>query len=277
MSEQSVPVEMSVDVGRGGRWTSLRSRRDNGTWREWLWRNPDPAIVRAREHVDSTSAFVDAGGGEECYPCLRSPWDHGLIWNRPWHGTEHDAQVEAEGYRLSRRTQADAGTIVADYCAGADTVRPVTHTTHLLLDLSPDARLCPGAHGDVVFFDAPPLNEISDLGGTAAFVESIGDGRRGAVCYLLPGCTTVTLVDGPDRLRLDLIGVDLPLGFVVWRNLCAWPEEAPYRSIGIEPSLGGAATLSPPGPHTALVGPGMAARWRLVISASSLVGADQQP
>ncbi|MDN5571110.1 MAG: hypothetical protein L0G22_07660 [Propionibacteriaceae bacterium] len=263
-----VQLQLTTDLGRGGRWTSLRA-----AGREWLWTNPDPAIAAARVHVGPGDAFVDAGGGEECFPCLRAPHDHGLVWNRPWRRNGDLASVSAEGHHLTRVVQrppqaADAALVVT-YTVSADTGRDVLHATHLLLHLSEAAELHPGPHGPLVFLDPRPDAEIDALGGEQAWVRALGRGRRGAVCYLLPDCVTVTVTDGDDALRLTLdADPGVPLAFVVWRNLAGWPADAPYRSIGVEPALGKDVSLPPARPGDAMrVGPDAPVTWRLTLEA----------
>ena len=99
-----VPLHWSVDLDRGGRWTSL-STAD----REWLWTNPDPAIAAERATVRGGAAdghepaFVDAGGGEECWPTVRGEPDHGAAWSRTWSGHPSDATVAVPGVGSLRR------------------------------------------------------------------------------------------------------------------------------------------------------------------------------
>ena len=75
----AVPLTLVTDEQHGGRWTSLRAGS-----REWLWANPDPAVVRSRGTVEPSDPFVDAGGVEECVPTVRGVPDHGDAWSRVW-------------------------------------------------------------------------------------------------------------------------------------------------------------------------------------------------
>lgn len=265
---RQVPLTLTTDLNLGGRWVSLISNGSGGLRREWLWKNPDTATAAARRRVGPQSAFVDAGGGEECYPSVRAPYDHGLIWNRSWERLSDGEVAEAEGYRLHRHIAHSPDGLTVEYAASADTFRPAIHATHLLLDLSPDTTLHPASPTNPTFIDQRPRAEIEELGGEQAFVRALGSGAVGAVCYVLPGCRTVRVVDGADVLELSLNGPsELPLGFIVWRNLGAWPEGDPYRSIGIEPSLG--YDVSFPSEHdggSVTVGP-EPARWTLNIRA----------
>ena len=75
----TVPLTITTDELRGGRWVSLRTPR-----REWLWKNPVPAVVAARGVVVSGASFVDAGDVEECLPTIRGRPDHGDARSREW-------------------------------------------------------------------------------------------------------------------------------------------------------------------------------------------------
>lgn len=262
-----VPLVAETDLTLGGRWVSLRSQPEGSRAREWLWSNH--AELAARAVVNGQTPFVDAGGGEECFPSLRTPYDHGLVWNRSWHRLGDDDAVEAEGFSLSRTLTQTDGMVRSRYRLTSRKQAETVHAVHFLLDLSPAAELHPGPHGRPVFFNPEPVDEVSRLGGIDALIRSLGSGDRGANCYLLPGCRTVRVVDGPDVLEFTLDGpADLPLGLVVWRNLEGWPEDGPYRSIGIEPAVGGAADLP-----SAFEGgsvhlrPEAAVEWALTLSA----------
>lgn len=277
--DATLPLELHIDLARGGRWTSLAAGG-----REWLWHNPDAATQAARSDVLVGQPFVDAGGGEECFPCIRAPFDHGLVWSRPWAAHGRGEAVHALGYTLERtRAATGDGGLALTYTARATTPRDALHATHLLLDLSADAELHPGAHGPLVFWDPRPDAEIDALGGEEAFVRALGRGERGAVCYALPDCHEVTVRDGADALHLSLASPDdLPLGFVIWRNLGGWPADAPYRSIGVEPAVGRDVSLPTSVPGGAVtIGPGRDLTWTLTVRATrradSLVGADEQP
>jgi hypothetical protein len=45
------------------------------------------------------------------------------------------------------------------------------------------------------------------------------------------------------RFTWNAPGHDELCSLLVWRNLRGWPADAPYRSIGIEPTMGLAAEL----------------------------------
>lgn len=268
-SLQPVPLLVTSDVTLGARWTSLRSQAEHGS-REWLWKNPDQRLVWERMMVGPQSPFVDAGGGEECFPCVREPWDHGLVWNRPWSRSGDIDTVEAEGYQLRRRMAHVDGEVVVDYEASAVTASEALHATHLLLDLSHDARLVPGEHVDPVFVDERPDDEIASMGSIERFVETLGTGRRSAVCYVLPSCRRLRIYDRSDVLEMELDGAaELPLSFIVWRNLSGWPSGDPYRSIGIEPSLGAGVSIPSTRPDGSVLLRAKPTTWQLRLRAFS--------
>ena len=58
------------------------------------------------------------------------------------------------------------------------------------------------------------------------------------------------------------------MSVALWRNLGGFPEEAPYRSIGVEPMLGAVFDLAEAGPGDAAVVPESGEmRWEMRISA----------
>ncbi|TQM44262.1 hypothetical protein [Pseudonocardia cypriaca] len=223
------PLVVEVDLAHGGRWTSLRTPE-----REWLWHHPDPAVAAARAAVAPGAAFVDAGGVEECLPTVRGEPDHGAVWSRPWS----DAGVVADGFRLDRRIGGD-GEITVDYTITGPPREPVVHAVHALLDVSPAARLdAPGARTAHLLDQGAVVRWPSGL-------DRLGPDDGTAVAAVLPGCAVATVVDGPDALALTWRAPSCSL--LLWRNLRGWPDGAPYRSIGVEPMIGSAATLADPG------------------------------
>src|SRR5512133_1708102 len=79
----------------------------------------------------------------------------------------------------------------------------------------------------------------------------------------------VTIVDGEYMLRFLWDCEDAPelCSLLLWRNLAGWPEQRPYRSIGVEPMVGRAADLSTADPNAcAQIGPLGHFRWVLKLS-----------
>jgi hypothetical protein len=247
------PLTVDVDLAHGGRWTSLRTPE-----REWLWHHPDPAIAAARAAVGPGAAFVDAGGVEECLPTVRGEPDHGAVWSRPWP----DGCVAADGFRLDRRISG-GGPVTVDYTITGPPHAPVVHAVHALLDVSPAARLdAPGArtaylvdHGSVVPWPSG--------------LDRLGPDDGTATAAVLPGCAAVTVIDGPDALAFTWRAE--PCALLLWRNLCGWPDGAPYRSIGVEPMIGTAAALAGPG-APARLGPDGVLSWQVTVRALRRAG-----
>lgn len=241
-----VPLTWAFDLDHGGRWISLcsdgpagRDGSEGRGSREWLWTHPDPVISEDRRHADG-STFVDAGGGEECWPTVRGTPDHGAAWSRPWVGLPDDATVEVpELGSLRRRVQGNAPVEVAYEIAGEPGTR-FLHAVHLLLALSETAYLVvPGAEQmRVLDRDDPDRTWPGGL-------DRLGPDDGSATCAVvpLPGGAEVVVVDGPDALRLSWTAADQGrlCSLLLWRNLRGWPTDRPYRSIGIEPLLGRSA------------------------------------
>ena len=266
------PLTVETDPSHGGRWTSLCALppaslpSEHGELRvparEWLWHHPDPEIARARQQARPGAAFVDAGGVEECLPTVRGEPDHGAVWSRPWSAGTDGAHVVADGLRLDRRIRAD-GTVTVDYTITGQPHAPVVHAVHALIDVSPAARL-----------DAPGVRTAHLLDGGAVVPWPSGLDRLGpddgtATAAVLPGCTAVTLHDGADALELAWRSPSgAPCSLLLWRNLRGWPDAAPYRSVGVEPMIGTAATPDAPGTgRPARLGPDGTLRWQLTLRA----------
>jgi hypothetical protein len=259
-----LPLSLRTDPARGGRWTSLRS-----SGREWLWTNPDPDIAQARTQVRPGSAFVDAGGAEECFPTVRGKPDHGDAWCRTWStdGAKSTVDVPHVG-RLSRRISGQ-DPVVVEYEVTGRPGTPFLHALHALLDLSSTARLTmPGSPRMTVLDVDDPEREWPNG------LDTFGPDDGTAICALVPGCHTVAVVDGHYVLRFDWDSEDAPelCSLLLWRNLAGWPAQRPYRSIGIEPMVGRAADLSTADPSAcAQIGPSGHFRWVLSISCQRVV------
>ncbi len=255
------PLRAEVDLEHGGRWTSLRTSGVGA--REWLWSNPGLADERAA--AAPGQPFVDAGGGEECFPSVTGDAargrDHGDVWHRRWWGSPDDAHVvsgSTPALRLRRRL-AHTGNVRADYeIHGAPGAR-ILHAVHLLLALSDDARLQLDGSPSVTVLDRPrPGSQVATSwpDGDDVRLDVLGPSDGTARCAVVT-TDAVEVIDGDDRLSLRWglthPGVGRPaesppLALIVWRNLGGWPIAAPYRSIGIEPVLGRATDLDAAGP-----------------------------
>ncbi|MDZ5443559.1 hypothetical protein U2F26_12545 [Micromonospora sp. 4G57] len=272
-TEIPVPLRVGSDHRHGGRWTTLR-----GGGREWLWRRPDTG----RDGVRAGDPFVDAGGLEECLPTVRGRTDHGDVWSRPWRTTGPGAAtIECPDFTLTRRLTDRSGVVVADYRLQADPGYRFIWAAHALLDVSPTARLeAPAGTPTRLYPEAAALLPAGPwpagrpwLSGTwptpaGLPLDQLGPDDGTAVGAVLLGCPTVRVNDGADRLTLHLDCDGQPRSTALWRNLRGWPTDGPYRSIGVEPLLGGTFDLAEAGPDDAAeVPPSGEVTWRLTISA----------
>jgi hypothetical protein len=244
----AVPLHAEVDRDLGGRWTSLCTAH-----REWLWSRVDPA----RSAVAPGDPFVDAGGLEECVPTVRGTPDHGDAWSRPWHETG----VDCPDFTLRRVIGSRDGAVVADYELAAEPGYRFVWAAHALLDVGVSARLVAPAGTPVLITDPTPVHDewpagLADLGpddGTAvgAIVEH----------------GQIRVVDGDHQLDLRVECADQPVSIALWRNLRGWPEDDPYRSIGVEPMLGRTFDRHDTTRPVAVVPASGSMRWRLTITA----------
>ncbi|MFI5755116.1 hypothetical protein [Streptomyces sp. NPDC051569] len=271
------PARVVTDLAHGGRWTSLVAGG-----REWLWHRDEPR----RAGVRPGDAFADAGGLEECVPTVRGTPDHGDAWSRAWRRDGDEESVDCPDFRLTRRIRTDSPDTDLPHTDSRDTDSP--HRTvvdyrltaapgyrflwaaHALLEVSgrararmaegaavrlyPDggARWIPGAWPEA---DGVRLDRLGPDDGTAL----------GAVV----DAAEVHVVDGPEVLRLAVEAEGQPVSVALWRNLGGFPENAPYRSIGVEPMLGRVFDLAAAGDgDTARVPASGEVRWRLTVSAT---------
>ncbi|SNS70629.1 hypothetical protein SAMN05421812_101491 [Asanoa hainanensis] len=270
----TVPLVARFDLGQGGRWTSLA-----GGGREWLWFRDDPA----RSTVGPGSAFVDAGGLEECVPTVRGLPDHGDAWSRPWTGSAACGTVSCLGFELSRAVTDEAGAVVATYRLSADPGFRFVWAGHALLDLSERARIV-APHGTParLYPEAAPLLR-GGWPGAAPYLDGswpaphgleldrLGPDDGTAVGVVLC-CAGARVVDGPDVLSLRVEApAGVPVATALWRNLGGFPTGAPYRSVGVEPMLGTVFDLAEAGPgDAAVVPPSGELSWRLVLAAERM-------
>ncbi|MFI6232408.1 hypothetical protein ACIBD9_02475 [Micromonospora sp. NPDC050784] len=268
-----VALHVAYDAAHGGRWTSL-----HGGGREWLWRGPEPG----RHEVRPDDAFVDAGGLEECLPTVRGEPDHGEVWSRPWRSAgPGTVVVERPTFTLTRRITDQSGVVVADYQLAADPGYRFVWAAHALLDLSPAARLDAPAgtptrlHPEAAALLPPGSWPTGDPWLTGPWptpagltLDMFGPDDGTALGAVLLDCPRVQVLDGADRLTLELECAGQPRSTALWRNLGGWPANGPYRSVGIEPMLGAAFDLADAGPDdAAAVPPSGEVTWRLTISA----------
>ncbi|WP_330273423.1 hypothetical protein OG205_42595 [Lentzea sp. NBC_00516] len=243
-----VPLSVEVDHGLGGRWTSLRTAD-----REWLWHRADPA----RAEVTPGSAFVDAGGLEECVPTVRGLPDHGDAWSRPWHRTG----VDCPDFTFSRSMSSAGGAVVADYELIAEPGYRFVWAAHALLDVSTDARLDAPAGTSVLITD--PVPELHEW---PAGLDSLGPDDGTATGAVLDR-GQIRVIDGDQRLDLRVECAGQPVSIALWRNLKGWPQRDPYRSVGVEPMLGRTFDRHDTTRPVAVVPASGSVRWRLTITA----------
>lgn len=266
-------LHVATDLPLGGRWTSLRSVTAAGE-REWLWRNPVVPYDQ-RAAVRPGQAFVDAGGGEECFPSVTGApedgHDHGDVWSRPWVGTQADAAARTRtGLTLRRRLREDGGAVRADYEISGPVGTPVLHAVHLLLAVGPQAQIVVPGEPAVTVLDRPrPGSQVRTTwpDGDGVGLDHLGPDDGTARCAVVAS-SAVEIIDGADRLQLRW-GTDsgAPTSFLLWRNLGGWPDGGPYRSFGIEPMLGATGALATAAPEEVAVISERALTWWLEIGA----------
>jgi hypothetical protein len=243
------PARVCLDLGRGGRWTSLRL-----AGREWLWRRDDPR----RGLAAPGDPFVDVGGIEECVPTVRGLPDHGDAWSRAWRGLgDGGAEADCGNFTLRRHITAGEDMATARYRLTAHPGYRFVWAAHALLDVSSRAALhLPGDPAVRLYPEAAALLDLPWPTG-APFVTARWPGPGGlrldrlgpddgtAVGAIALGCTSAVIRDGEDQLRMTLnADADTPASVAFWRNLAGFPEHRPYRSVGVEPMLGSVFDLA---------------------------------
>lgn len=265
------PVRIVTDPEHGGRWTSLTAGG-----REWLWHRAAPE----RAQVAPGSAFVDAGGLEECVPTVRGTPDHGDAWTRRWHRDGDTDRVHCERFTLTRVIRGTGDGAEADYTLTADPGFRFVWAAHALLALSDRAvlhlahrartRLHPEA---APLLDRPWPTGAPWLEGPWPAPCGLPLDRFGADDGTALGAVVDTgracVHDGPaDRLALSVRADGQPTSIALWRNLGGFPEEHPYRSTGVEPMLGRVFDLADAREGDAARVPASGeVRWRLTLTA----------
>lgn len=254
---------VQTDPSHGGRWTSLV----DPVGREWLWHRPDPD----RLDVRPGSAFVDAGGVEECFPTITGNPDHGDVWTRPWMQRNGGYAVRTGPFELGRWI-AVGRRVIVDYRLSGPPGARFVWAFHALLDPAVGTRIEAAATRctvwpagtDAVHTLWPTVADRSDG-------DILGPDDGSATFCVLDNTTDLTVVapgNNAARLRFHLTCPQHPVAFGVFRNLGGFPAHSPYRSFGVEPMLGRNARLAGVDPaDTALVPPSGELRWRLEISA----------
>ena len=275
MTTASVALHVDTDTEHGGRWTSLM-----GGGRQWLWHRTEPRRALARPG----SAFVDAGGVEECIPTVRGTPDHGDAWSRPWRQIGNTAVVECQDFTLARRIREHRGAIICEYRLSARPGYRFIWAAHALLELSDSATLeAPTGTPTRIFPESAPHIRRNWPAGTPWLegpwpapegfrLDCLGpdDGTAvGAVLRLgIHGSSAVRVVDSRDSLRMLLEVDSQPIAVALWRNLSGYPATSPYRSVGIEPMLGSTFCLAEAESSDAAVVPTTGEMsWRLTVTA----------
>ncbi|HWD77250.1 MAG TPA: hypothetical protein VG497_00155 [Kribbella sp.] len=255
---------VTVDLADGGRWTSLRL-----AGREWLWEGPG-LIDGPRTGL---TAFVDAGGVDECFPTVRGTPDHGGLWNQRW-----GQSVSYDGAVVSRTFSTGDDTVTVDYHLSAVPGYRFVWAAHALLDCSVGAtisvqpgtqcRLYPEA-ADLLQGTWPPgAPWLGDTWPTPLDLTTYGPTDGTAVGAVLVDCPTVSVRDRGAELTMTLTCPEQPMSAALWRNQGGFPAAAPYRSLGVEPMLGKVFDLAEAGPGDAAVVPASGElTWRLTLSA----------
>ncbi|MFE1958384.1 hypothetical protein [Streptomyces sp. NPDC059479] len=272
-----------TDPAHGGRWTSLSGGRGGGSagggrgaggGREWLWFRDEPR----RAGVRPGDTFADAGGLEECVPTIRGTPDHGDAWSRVWRRTDDGAPagaseaaaeaVDCPDFRLVRRIITDAARTVVDYRLSAAPGYRFLWAAHALLELSGQARALMAEGAAVRLY---PDGGARWLPGHWPTVAGVPLDRLGPADGTAMGAVVdtdeVSVRDGTDELCLSVEAEGQPVSVALWRNLGGFPEDAPYRSIGVEPMLGRVFDLAHAEETDAACVPASGeVRWRLTLS-----------
>ncbi|MEU8225604.1 hypothetical protein [Kribbella sp. NPDC048915] len=258
---------MTVDAEDGGRWTSLRL-----AGREWLWTGPG---LTSGPRV-GLADFVDAGGLDECFPTVRGVPDHGGLWNQSWDGS-----VVYDDAVLTRTFTSGADTVSVDYHLEAVPGYRFVWAAHALLDCAPGAIIsAPPGTECRLFPEAEPWLPgpwpedapwVTAAWPTPLGLDVFGPTDGTAVGAILVDCPAVAVHDRGAELTLTLSCPGQPVSTALWRNQGGFPDDAPYRSLGVEPMLGRVFDLATAGPGDAAVVPDSGElAWRLTVAARTV-------
>ncbi|HEY9337030.1 MAG TPA: hypothetical protein VIQ79_21510 [Kribbella sp.] len=264
VTEQGAGRLVTVDAQDGGRWTSLHL-----AGREWLWAGPG-LITGSRAGL---ATFIDAGGLDECFPTVRGEPDHGGLWNQPWDGS-----VVYDGAILTRTITSGSDTVAVDYHLEAAPGYRFIWAAHALLDCAEGAvisavpgtecRLYPESAALLPWAWPADAPWVTAVWPTPLDLDTYGATDGTAVGAVLVDCPTVSVQDRGAELSLTLSCPGQPVSTALWRNQGGFPDDAPYRSLGVEPMLGRVFDLATAGPDDAAVVPASGElTWRLTVSA----------
>jgi hypothetical protein len=207
------------------------------------------------------------------------------VWSRSWTDPgDGSAVVETDDFRLERRVGGDDESVVATYRITAAPGYRFVWAAHALLDVSGTASLSlPEGTPVRMYAEAAPYVDEPwprsapwltttwpQCAGVPMWRLGPDDGSAiGAVCV---GASVATVVDGDHALDLTLRCADAPVSMALWRNLGGFPDENPYRSVGVEPMLGAVFDVAEAGaPEDAATVPASGELvWRLELRGRSL-------
>lgn len=267
---QPTTMTWQVEPALGGRWSSLRGPGG----REWLSERPGQRPARAA--VRPGDAFVDLGGLEECFPTLAGALDHGDAWDRPWTEAAGGWLArDGDGYRLARRITAAEDAVAADYRLEAEPGFRFVWAGHASIDVGEGARLVAReGHWTRLWIEHwrtwPDLDVREGPWPAPAGTALDALATDGTANFLmLLGLPAVTVQEGDEQITFALDAPGQPVAMAVWRNLGAWPPDAPYRGIAIEPAIGWHFDRDQASPgEVGIVPVSGEVTWRLTISAT---------
>ncbi|WP_103888707.1 hypothetical protein [Actinacidiphila yanglinensis] len=300
-----MPADVTVrtDPAHGGRWTSLRTGA-----REWLWHRDEPrrpGVVPGDAFADAggleecvptvrgtpdhgaawTRRWTDDGDGTHTVHCPGFALTR-RIRHQPGRAVADYRLTAAPGLRFlwaahalldvspAARLDLPPATPARFYADGGAAWTPFAWPRAAGAGGGAPARTGPAADDPGPAADdlgADRAGSPNVPGGASARdipFDRLGpdDGTAAGAIALTPGAA---VHDGADTLRFALEADDgQPVSVAVWRNLRGFPEDAPYRSIGVEPMLGRVFDLAAAGEGDAAVVPaGGEVRWRLTVTA----------